>query len=427
MSVEDQMLIKTLQELIRIDTTNDLATEYKVVAWIESFLAEQGIPSQRITSPQGRVNLIATLQPARQLHPPLVLLSHLDVVAAESDDWKNPPFSGRLAEDCIWGRGTLDTKQLTAMHLHAFCEVKEQSEYLTRAVHLVCTADEENGSKEGMEWVATKRPELFQNATVLSEGGGFTTVYADKPYMLYAAAEKGTAMVEVTAVGDGGHAGSPPEDQAVFRLAETLGKLLEKPLESSSYPVAERFQAIFPNKKDQSEHGKLIEQLRDYMVRPTVTVDSIDMGQASNVIPYKASARLEVRTLPHQTRQHLEDWLTETFDVAELTWEVRSFEQGYESECDAEIIHLLQQQSHIHGFTGEWVPFTALGRTDGRFIAKEAQAIYGVSPLTLHFTEVLKRVHGVDERIEKAAFLFGAKVLKEVIKEMSLERGRQYV
>lgn len=427
MSVEDQMLINTLQQLIRIDTTNNLATEYKAVEWIESYLNQQGISSHRITSPQGRLNLVATLQPSRQLHPPLVLLSHLDVVAAESEDWTIPPFSGQLVDDCIWGRGTLDTKQVTAMHLHAFSELNQQSEHLTRAVHLVCTADEENGSKEGMEWVAWKRPDLFQNATVLSEGGGFTAIYNDKPYMLYAAAEKGTAIVEVTALGDGGHAGSPPEDQAVFRLAETLQKVLETPVASSSYPIAEQFQAAFPKNRDQSEHGKLIEQLREYMVRPTVTVDYIDMGQATNVIPYKATARLEIRTLPHQTRQDLEQWVAEAFEATQLQWKIRSFEQGYESDCATEMIQMFQQEARHQGFDGEWVPFTALGRTDGRFIAKDAQAIYGMSPLTIHFTEVLKRVHGVDERVEKPAFLFGANVMKEVIKKMSLERGRQYV
>lgn len=39
----------------------------------------------------------------------VMLMSRHDVVAAEGE-WKYPPFSGQIAENCIWGRGTVDTK-----------------------------------------------------------------------------------------------------------------------------------------------------------------------------------------------------------------------------------------------------------------------------------------------------------------------------
>lgn len=44
----------------------------------------------------------------------VMLMSHHDVAAVEGE-WKYPPFSGSIAEGCVWGRGTVDTK--TARHL----------------------------------------------------------------------------------------------------------------------------------------------------------------------------------------------------------------------------------------------------------------------------------------------------------------------
>lgn len=43
---------------------------------------------------------------------PILLMAHLDVVPAEEGNWKYPPFSGTITETEIWGRGTLDDKQM---------------------------------------------------------------------------------------------------------------------------------------------------------------------------------------------------------------------------------------------------------------------------------------------------------------------------
>src|SRR5438477_7821719 len=45
--------------------------------------------------------------------PPLLLLSHLDVVPvdpATESAWSHPPFAGEIADGWVWGRGALDDK-----------------------------------------------------------------------------------------------------------------------------------------------------------------------------------------------------------------------------------------------------------------------------------------------------------------------------
>src|SRR5574344_697189 len=39
-----------------------------------------------------------------------VLMSHYDVVPAEGEDWREEPFSGKIDDNAIWGKKTLDTK-----------------------------------------------------------------------------------------------------------------------------------------------------------------------------------------------------------------------------------------------------------------------------------------------------------------------------
>ena len=44
---------------------------------------------------------------------PVVLMAHLDVVPVIEEnltDWKLPPFDGKVVNDTLWGRGTIDDK-----------------------------------------------------------------------------------------------------------------------------------------------------------------------------------------------------------------------------------------------------------------------------------------------------------------------------
>lgn len=117
---------------------------------------------------------------------PLILMSHTDVVAAQASQWKFPPFEAQEVDGYIYGRGTVDTKQLTAMELTAFLALKEKEIPLKRDVYFLATSDEESGSAYGLQWFldheitvgeTTKTGrELFRGSDVISEGGGFPVV-----------------------------------------------------------------------------------------------------------------------------------------------------------------------------------------------------------------------------------------------------------
>ena len=53
---------------------------------------------------------------------PILLMAHQDVVPVPSetlDQWKYPPFEGVLAEGKVWGRGSLDCKNMLCCELEA--------------------------------------------------------------------------------------------------------------------------------------------------------------------------------------------------------------------------------------------------------------------------------------------------------------------
>ena len=141
-----QKLIKILQEMIRIDTSNLPGNENKMTEYIGAYLDEAKIPYQIIEKEKNRSNLIAKL-PATSLkkEKPLILLSHIDVVPALGE-WEQPPFSGNIVDGVMYGRGTIDTKHLTAMELLTMLLIKEENTERNRDIYLIASADEEKGS-----------------------------------------------------------------------------------------------------------------------------------------------------------------------------------------------------------------------------------------------------------------------------------------
>ena len=144
-------VISIFKDLVRIDTTNPPGNEALATSYLASLLDEHTIGYEIVEPEPSRASIVARIGPERG-EPPLILISHLDVVEADPGEWSYPPFEAVERDGVIYGRGTLDTKYLTAMQLAAFVAMKDET--LNRPVYLVATADEENGSGLGMPVVA---------------------------------------------------------------------------------------------------------------------------------------------------------------------------------------------------------------------------------------------------------------------------------
>ena len=77
---------------------------------------------------------------------PVLFTGHMDVVpAADEASWKFPPFSGRIADGCVWGRGSQDMKGPQCALLSAFESLLEEGWRPKRDIWLYLSCDEETG------------------------------------------------------------------------------------------------------------------------------------------------------------------------------------------------------------------------------------------------------------------------------------------
>ena len=80
---------------------------------------------------------------------PILLMNHHDVVDA-AGNWKYAPFSGVIAEEKVWGRGTLDTKGGLWAMLQAANELVDDGFVPTRDVYFLSTCNEEQGTQQAV-------------------------------------------------------------------------------------------------------------------------------------------------------------------------------------------------------------------------------------------------------------------------------------
>ena len=98
-------------------------------------------------------NLVARLRGRNTGKKPILLLSHIDVVEANAEDWTLPPFQFIEKDGTFFGRGVADDKDEGAIHLALIMRMREERFVPDRDIIVALTADEEGGGANGVSWL----------------------------------------------------------------------------------------------------------------------------------------------------------------------------------------------------------------------------------------------------------------------------------
>ncbi|MEW6546152.1 MAG: M20/M25/M40 family metallo-hydrolase [Bacillota bacterium] len=423
-----------LISLLQIDTTNPPGNEVQAARYLEGLLRREGISCQVFEPAPGRGSIVARW-PGDGRRKPLLLAGHLDVVPARAEDWQYPPFSGTVADGAIWGRGSLDCKDMIAGWVTILLWMKRLGVKTDRDVILAATADEEAGGTWGMAWLAREHPELLQAEAALNEGGGASFSLGGAQVFTCQTAEKGVCWLRFTARGRAGHGSVPVADNAVVKLARAVARLGTRELPLHLTPTVEAMLAAFVEAGG-PEVGRAIRQAiatggrREDLerllppekaaglaatLRNTVSPTVLAAGSKTNVIPAQATAEVDGRMVPGFTpetflaevRQALGD------DGAGITVEVLMSDQPSESPFPTSLVECLRQalSRHVPGST--LAPFMSTGMTDSRFLRRLGIPVYGFWPYLPHVPVHL--AHGTDERLPEDSFRFALQVMWDAL------------
>jgi len=433
-----------LSDLIRINTTNPSGNETEAAKYLARHLGSEGFKCELYESAPDRGSVITRIKGTGE-KPSLLLLSHLDVVAANAEEWSVDPFGGMVKDGFVWGRGALDMKGMTAIEVMTMKLLKRNNVKLKGDVILAATADEEKGGLAGADYLLRNYPEKVFADYVLNEGGGLAVPTQNKNVYTVQTAEKGILWFKVKAKGTPGH-GSMPDvaDNAIMRMGKVIEKLGNYRSQVLFVPTVKRFlneiagedaslQQPFsrllanPELSDQvlDELAKtaqpLVEEIRP-RIRMTITPTIIHGGMKENVIPSECEATFDCRILPGQTTAQTLDAIKDLLkDVGmeKLTFETVQVNEPSESPAETPlydvITSVLKEFEPNCGVT----PMLMTGGTDSRFFRKMGSVCYGFHPMRPEapYDKIIKREHGIDERISIENLVFGTSVLYEVVKK----------
>jgi acetylornithine deacetylase/succinyl-diaminopimelate desuccinylase-like protein len=431
-----------LSDLLRIDTTNPPGKEIEAAKYMAKNLEKDDFKCELFESAPGRGSIITRLKGTGK-KPSLLLLSHLDVVTANPKEWSVDPFSGLVKDGFIWGRGALDMKSMTVMETIVLKLLKRNNVNLKGDVILAATADEEKGGEAGAGWLVQNYPGKILADYVINEGGGTAIPIAGKKVYTIQTAEKGIYWFKVKAKGRPGHGSMPgTADNAILRMNKIIDILGNHHAKITIIPTVKQFltevakqnpmmqQAValmFRNPEKSDEvidmfahiDKNMAEEIRARL-RMTIAPTMIKGGVKENIIPSECEAVFDCRILPGQTTADAMNTvkdLLKDIDLNKLEFETIQANNPSESTPDTPLYKLIVDV--LKEFEPECAvaPTMLTGGTDSRFFRKLGSTCYGFQPLRpdMPYGEMLKTIHGIDERISIENLVFGTSILYNVV------------
>ncbi len=425
-----------LRDYVRLDTTNPPGNEVRGAAFFAEIFAAHGIEHEVIHVAPGRANIWARLPGGEA--PALLLLHHMDVVAADISRWQHPPFAGLADNAYLYGRGTLDSKSLGILQLQAMLALKAQNKTLSRDLIFLATADEETGGQYGVAWLMERRPELFEGIGAVLNEGGRGNVRDGKLRFGIEVTQKLPLWLRISASGEPGHGAMPRVDKAGERLIRGLAKLEQFQFPAQLLPGVEvyfnRLAVDLPppwrerltnaealvNSPQQMAELQAFDHRLHAQLRSTCTITRLQASDKINVVAAQAWAEIDCRLLPnHKPQKALQSIHKALDDEGLKITPLLSFEPGISGQ-DNFLYRALENNLRQEFPTASIVPRMAAGFTDSHFFREKGIPAYGFIPHILD-AEQAGGIHGDNEKISLENLRFGTNFMRKLVADICLD------
>jgi acetylornithine deacetylase/succinyl-diaminopimelate desuccinylase-like protein len=444
--VDQELARDIFKGLVELDTTHSHGTMPAAQA-IQKWLSTAGYTPSDVTliappeHPKSG-NLVVRLRAKARSHPlsPILFLGHLDVVEAKPEDWSLDPFKLTQKDGWFYGRGTIDMKDGDAALVETLIRLKREHYVPDRDVIVAFTADEEaGGDANGPAYLLKEHRDLIDAGMVVNlDGGGGTTKNGVLQYFELGTSEKNYVTFTLETTSPGGHGSLPGPDNAIYRLAQALGKI-----EALKFPVtlsattratfdklaglstgtkAADFHAVSQSPSDPSAADRLSQDpWTNAQLRTTCVATLISGGHAENALPQRAKATIQCRMLPSDTEGHVQALLSEAVGDSRVTITLDAKPIiSPESPPTPKILEQVATLAHSMWPGVLIVPTMATGFSDDRQTRNAGIPSYDISGVSVEEGE--NRAHGRDERVGVQTFDESVEFTYRLVKSMGNSR-----
>ncbi len=443
----EEALVPLLQEGIQMACVNsggrDSGGELRSARLLDEFFRKQGRAGEILSPPEHpeRASYFLRLPGVNRKAPSLMFLGHLDVVPADPAGWSGSPFEGTRRSgdgfDEIVGRGAVDMLNTTMAMAAAVGWMIREGFQPRGDLLFLAAADEEAAGTLGARWLTEEhwdkeatdylvtglRGDFPGRTPGVVSGHAPGTAPSDAGIAL-TSGEKGVAWLKLEFSGTSGHGSLPlGTDNAGVKAAEAVQRLVGADLAGAVPPLyrqmvegmgfpSETASRLLSSRRETREKA-----LRELLaVQPgeaqflhaasgtTVSPNVLRAGEVENQIPGRAELRLDIRTVPGQTRENLLAGVQQALGplAAETTISFTDYWPAAESPREGPLYHAVRRTlEEIHPGR-RLIPFLTGGVTDARFFRAKGTVAYGITPFSprMALTEFARRIHGRDERVD---------------------------
>ncbi len=367
---------------------------------------------------------------------PIMLMNHHDVVEAQGE-WTHPAFSGKIAEDKVWGRGALDTKGGLLGMLQAADELAAEGFVPNVDIYFESSCNEETDGS-GANAISQ---ELFNRrikfSMILDEGGMIMYEPIDGAkgtFAMVGMGEKGNAELQFIARSNGGHASTPEKDTPLVRLGKFMAEVdSSKIFDVEISPVInEMFKRLAPSVK--GPLGKIFAKpeafgpvlklampkasaIANALLQSTIAFTMAQGSEARNVIPAEASVVGNMRISHHQgyaSSLSAVKKIADKYDleIIELSPSIDSPLADFNSDgfklIEAAVNHSFKDVSTV--------PYVMTGASDSRFMGKVSDSCFHFVPFIIN-EQQLESIHGINENVDVATLAPAVDFYRYIISE----------
>jgi len=435
-------------QLISINTVDSVGSVTKAVDAMAARFRAAGFPDSdvKILTPPGKptkANLIVRYHGTAGPNgpKPLLLLAHLDVVAAKRSDWPRDPFTLLEQNGFFYGRGTSDDKAMASIFAANLLGYKQEGWRPSRDIILALTADEESGDSNGPEWIVRDHRDLLDAAFALNEGGGGTLAGSGMDvhplFNSIQAAEKVYVDFTLTATNPGGHSSVPRPDNAIYELADALRRIsqfnfpvqlnpttrgfFEQSAKVEPPEIASAMRAVVADQNDAAAAGTLSQRPQfNALLRTTCVATRLSGGHAYNALPQSASANINCRILPtsslEEVRSTLERVIADTGIKLTYTQQGRPRFPSSAPTIDPTLLAAVTDITHQMFGDIPVIPVMSTGATDSHWLRAAGIPSYGVSGIFSLPGET--NAHGRDEKLRVKSYYDGLEFLDRLVRRL---------
>ena len=418
-----------LSKLIKINSTNPPGNETPVAEFCKKILEEEGFEKvEIIESAPERGNLLCRWKGSDPNAKSILLLSHLDVVAADASNWETDPFGGKIDDQYVWGRGSLDCKGMVVAEMMALIFLRREGFQPKGDVILALTADEEAGGEMGVGYLVRNYWEKIKADFIVNEGGGILLPLGKNPKdYIVQTGEKGVFWTKIVVKGTGGHGSMPikKNENAMLKISKITQKIIEYkyPIEitqsiremTKQISLPRIAKKILTSKRLIRPILKLADRFAGDSVSKLMLPFVIDVinptgfkgSEKVNVIPQQVEMTFDCRLLPGHDRETLRNLLKKAlgkklFNEIEIIpieptqiATVNSIENPFWNLVE-KIMNELHEGSRL-------VPMLSAGSTDSKYSREKEGYALGICPMRIDPNMSLKEFtemgHGKNERM----------------------------